>query len=162
MGESVVNPFAVTTALRPLYPSRRPAQPKPPRVYIASSMRHGPLWQAWASAHLEKSRGFRVISRWPVHAADELAETPGNAKLFWQHDIEDVLSADLLLCYAADGDTPRGALVETGVALASGIPVLAVGPATLLGTWIHHSGVYHVEDLTAALEWLRAWQLPQR
>jgi nucleoside 2-deoxyribosyltransferase len=122
------------------------------KVYLA-----GKLTSAAFFAHVRekiKPNGIEVTSRWIDHA---LAGRPeSEAREFWQEDLEDVAKADALICYAADTtEILRGALVETGAALALGKYVCAVGPENpSFGTWQHHPRVVRYLTMAGAVSFL--------
>lgn len=117
------------------------------KVYTASKMKHAPKW-------LELHRNNKHIychARWLKHTQIGTEDSADNAGEFWLQDEEDVKNADVLLLYAEEGEHLRGALVEAGIAIGHGIPVIVVGKHHDYGTWQHHPGVYIVKDLHDAL-----------
>jgi nucleoside 2-deoxyribosyltransferase len=73
----------------------------------------------------------------------------------WIMDAIDVTGSDAVVCY--QGVEPlRGALVEAGMAIALGIPVIAVGDVYVLGSWVYHPTVRLVPVLSDALKALDA------
>jgi nucleoside 2-deoxyribosyltransferase len=126
-------------------------------VYIASKLPHAERWrtlrQEW------RQFGIDINSRWIDAAHLELenkdpinAEQPVDYRVWWTLDVEDVLAASALIVYAEKTDVLRGALVETGVAIAAGKFVVAVGEDddSNFGTWHHHPFVYKVRTLEHA------------
>lgn len=116
------------------------------KVYTASKLKHAPLWnrlfEEWEEVHLH-ARWFRLhVGTTP--------DAPCYAKVFWQHDLEDVSEADAVLVYAEKEDKLRGALVEAGMAIALGTPVIVVGEHEDYGTWQYHPLVYRVDTLEHA------------
>ena len=118
------------------------------RVYTASKIALAPFWHQFAAECPE----VFLCSRWLKHMAIGTADTPENAKHFWQEDFQDVAGCDLLLCYATEGQTLHGALVEVGVALALGKPVMVIGEHPSYGTWQWHPGVIRVPDIAGAMQ----------
>ncbi len=111
------------------------------RIYIASKAIHGPRW-IHARAH-----GVPIISTW----IDEYA--PGATKDWtdlWIRSINEVKSATVLVLYQEHGEILKGALVEAGAALASGVPVMYVGPYT--HGLLHHPGAAYCKDLVEAFD----------
>lgn len=88
-------------------------------------------------------------ARWLKHIEIGTPDNEENAKYFWQEDVEDVLTCDVLLVYAGPqgNDILRGALVEVGVALAANKPVFIVGESESYGTWRWHPKVSHRSTL---------------
>ena len=120
------------------------------RVYTASQFHHAPFWREICAL----SPQIHCHARWLKHAALGTPDTAANAGEFWAQDEQDVRDADAVLVYAAPGDRLRGALVEAGIAIAAGVPVIVVGEHDDYGTWQYHPGVTRVADLEAALEHL--------
>lgn len=126
------------------------------RVYTASKLQVAAQWleldSTWTHVYFH--------ARWLKHQKIGTLDTPEFAKRFWQEDQEDVKNADALLVYGREGDKLRGALVEVGMALAYGVPVIVVGEHSDYGTWQYHAGATRVKDLEAAgrhLEILGNW-----
>ncbi len=121
------------------------------RVYTASKLKHAAMWREMCAAtpHLQ------AHARWLKHSSIGTPDTPEHAAEFWLQDEQDVRDADAVLVYAADGDHLRGALVEAGIAIASGVPVVVVGKHPDYGTWQHHPGVTRMDDLASALLYLK-------
>jgi nucleoside 2-deoxyribosyltransferase len=98
-------------------------------------------------------------ARWPIGHVDNIPDTAYFAKLFWGQDLEDVLRADFVLVYTEDDDKLRGALVEAGMAIASGKSVIVVGDSPEYGTWQYHKAVYRVPTLNDARKLLECFAL---
>jgi nucleoside 2-deoxyribosyltransferase len=122
------------------------------RLYTASNLRHAEKWRALCA----ESRHVQCHARWLKHSAMGTPDTAEHAAEFWPQDEQDVRDADAVLVYAEDGDQLRGALVEAGIAIAAGIPVIVVGDHPDYGTWQHHPGVMRVRSLEAAMRKLEA------
>lgn len=87
-------------------------------VYTASKTVHAPLWKQW------RDEGVPVISTWIDEAG------PGESTSLedlWVRCVAEASRARLLVVYRESGEVLKGAFVEVGAALASGVPVLAVG-----------------------------------
>lgn len=117
------------------------------RLYTASKLCHAGKWRALCAA----SRHVQCHARWLKHCAMGTPDTAEHAAEFWLQDEQDVRDADAVLVYAEAGDRLRGALVEAGIAIAAGIPVIVVGDHPDYGTWQHHPGVRRTADLKQAL-----------
>ena len=113
------------------------------RIYTASKLRHGPMWRNLC----DHSRRFIFHARWLKHNKMGTPDTREEAVEFWRQDIQDVLTADAVIVYSENDEVLRGALVEVGVALSSGIPVFVIGHSTSYGTWQYHKGVTWVQSL---------------
>jgi len=109
------------------------------KIYTASKMVHGKLWLSWQSDHAFASK-FIFHARWLKHVQLMTPDTPEQAREFWQQDEQDVRQADVLLCFADQGETLRGALVEVGIAIANNVPVV-IGGLGDFGTWQWHPGI---------------------
>lgn len=122
------------------------------RIYGASKLKHAPLWkwlrEEWPEVHF--------VSRWPWDHVGKVPDTPEFARVFWKEDQEDVSHADVLVVYAELEDKLRGALVEAGMAIMHGIPVLLVGPPHHpdFSTWQYHPQVHRVATLAEAHTWM--------
>lgn len=110
-------------------------------VYIASKARHAPRWLALRAA------GLPVISTWIDEAGE--GESASLADL-WRRCIAESASAAALLLYHEPGDEQKGAYVEVGAALASGVPVFVVGEPP--GSWVNHALVTRCVSLSEASE----------
>jgi nucleoside 2-deoxyribosyltransferase len=78
------------------------------------------------------------------------------AKVFWQHDTEDVRECDVVLVYVEADDHLRGALIEAGMGIAFEKDIIVVGEHPDYGTWQFHPWVHRVKDLDSARILLRA------
>lgn len=140
------------------YPNRLPTT-----IYGASDTKLAPQWlelrnmPGWKER--QASGEINWSARW-LNMLDSTTITPMNSKLFWEFDLEDVASSDVVMVWAPSLDfSLRGALVEAGFALGRGIPVLAVGPADHpgFGTWQYHPSVFRCISLDEALSWLNTF-----
>jgi nucleoside 2-deoxyribosyltransferase len=122
------------------------------RVYTASKITTGKLWR---QLHNEWPEVY-FHARWLKHNVLETEDTIDNAGKFWQEDVEDIKSSDYLIIYAIlPEEHLRGALVEAGVAIGEGIPVLIVGEHADYGTWQYHPLCQRVPTLAAARAFFR-------
>lgn len=126
------------------------------KVYTASKLAQAPLWRQlrdeWTEVHF--------TARWPVCHVGTTPDTAVFAKTFWNHDLEDVSSSDVVLIYAESGaDKLRGALVEVGAGLALGKEIIVVGQHPDFGTWQHHRNCHLVRDLDEARQLLMTMNL---
>lgn len=118
----------------------------PVRVYGASKLKHAGLWKELRTQWPE----IIWTARWPVMHVGTVPDEPCFAKVFWQHDYEDVREADVVMVYAEPQDHLRGALVEAGMCIAMGGRVIVVGDNPDYGTWQYHPQVYKAKDLAEA------------
>lgn len=129
-------------------------KPTPPTVYVASRAsipERGRLWR------LLREEGARIVSSW----IDE--DGPGKTKCFidlWDRIENEIRICDQLVLYVEADDFPlKGALVEVGMALAFGKPVLVVAPGVKLdpfnrkplGSWAAHPKVFFVDGVVRAV-----------
>lgn len=128
------------------------------KVYTASKLKEGPRWRNLAQEWEE----IEIVARWPfLHVTTDgepgwPSDCAAHGSIFWQHDHEDVARADVVLVFAdRDTDVLRGALVEAGMALALGKPVIVVGDNPGYGTWQYHRQVHRVATLGDARSVLR-------
>jgi hypothetical protein len=121
------------------------------RIYVASRVKHAAMWEAW------RAQGAPISSTWIDEAGE--GETASLAEL-WGRIRDEVMGCDRLVFYATADDFPlKGALVEVGMALAFGKPIVAVLPGVTLeprsmrpvGSWLAGEGVRIVSDVREAL-----------
>lgn len=112
-------------------------------VYLASKLAHAKKWREldWPEINL--------TARWP-HSHVGVPDTADFARLFWTEDEDDVMSSDVVLVYAEDGEHLRGALVEAGMGIALGKHVIVVGDHPDFGTWQYHPMVLRAKTLEQA------------
>lgn len=94
------------------------------RVYVAGPFAQRGNFQARA-ADL-RARGFEVTSTWHESTEEEVDEIQGVARDRAERDVRDLEAADVLLVQPTHG-IGSGHHIETGMALALGKPVVAVG-----------------------------------
>lgn len=100
-------------------------------IYIASKTRHAARWKMF------RDGGQPIISTW----IDEAGEgQSADLNDLWQRCIREASMAAVLIAYREAGDILKGAWVEIGAALASGVQVLAVG--------IEHFTIAHDRRIT--------------
>lgn len=120
------------------------------KVYTASKLSKGPMWMNLKWPEIE------IVARWPFGHSDERGnaawpeDCPAHGVVFWTHDYDDVLRADVVLIYADKEDVLRGALVEAGMALALNKYVVVVGDCPSYGTWKYHPHVLRVKTMQDA------------
>lgn len=88
-------------------------------IYVASKVKHAEMWR-----DLRTFEGMPIISTWIDEAG------PGeSADLndLWSRCIREASTAAALIIYRRPDEVLKGAWVELGAALASGVPVFAVG-----------------------------------
>jgi hypothetical protein len=115
-----------------------------PQYYVASRAsipERGQMWRRF------RSQGMRISATWIDE--DGRGGTADFAEL-WQRLEKEIKSSTALLFYVESDDFPlKGALVEVGMAIAMGKPVLVFHPGVEidqvtympLGSWIKHPGV---------------------
>lgn len=110
-------------------------------IYIASKTRHAGRWKDL------RARGVPIISTWIDEA--EVGATPDFDDL-WRRCIREAATAKALVVYREQDDVLKGGWIEVGAALASGVPVYAVG---LDGFTISRSSlITHFSTLDDAIE----------
>ena len=111
-----------------------------PKVYTASKLRHIRLWRTlyddadwnfveWTASWVKDHAALAEANGEPV--------TSRQYQDGWVDNINDVKKSDFLLLYSGQENALRGALIEAGVAIAQGIPVLTVS-VPLDHTWVFH------------------------
>lgn len=95
------------------------------KIYIASKTKHAEKWKKLRNA------GVNIISTWIDEAG---AGESKNLTDLAARCIDEAKSADRLILYCEPSDKLKGALIEVGAALASGVPVYVVGWGESLST----------------------------
>lgn len=126
-----------------------------PRIYTAS--RALPLRaQMWRDF---RASGFNISASWIDEAG--VGETADYAEL-WYRIHHEIYTSHKLVLYARTEDFPlKGALVEVGMAIGLGKPVVVCLPGVELagdtfrplGSWIKHRSVKRIDDVTVALQY---------
>lgn len=104
-----------------------------------------------------RADGWPIISTW----IDEDAEgATDDFSYLWSRIAREVAGSAGLILYAEPQDMPlKGALIEAGMAIGSGVPVFAVLPGVVLeprsmrpvGSWLLHPSVQIVDRVETAL-----------
>lgn len=110
------------------------------RIYVASRTRHAYRWRE------ARAYGYPVCSTWIDEAGE--GESPCLSDL-WDRCVLEASTADALVVYRERGEVLKGAYVEVGAALSSGVPVYAVGCSDV--TFINHPLVRQVPTLELAM-----------
>lgn len=113
-------------------------------IYTASKTTHAHKWRELRSA------GWPVIATW----IDESG--PGETADFsdlWTRCVSEAASAMAVLLYREPGEVLKGAFVEAGAALASGVPVHAIGCGEF--SFVNHPLVTQHATIDAALTAIR-------
>jgi hypothetical protein len=120
------------------------------RVYPASKIERAKQW------HELQQKWHHVFfhARWLKHNWKGTPDREQYAKAFWKEDEIDVKHADAILLHAEAGEHLKGALVEVGIAIGHGIPVIVVGSHPDYSTWQFHPAVIRVANLKEAYEYL--------
>ena len=125
-------------------------------VYVASRAsipERSAMWRAL------RAEGARITSTWIDEAGD--GETACFAEL-WDRIMAEIGAAEKLVLYARSADFPlKGALIEAGVALGMGKPVVVCLPDVILegrthrpiGSWVAYRRVTRIDDVREALAW---------
>lgn len=121
------------------------------RIYIASKMHHA---EKWREAY-DEFGDIHICSRWPF-LEPFINPTAENARKFWHADVQDIADCHVLIVYAEPEEKLRGALVEAGIAIGMGRPVIVVGDHPDFGTWSYHPQVRRVKTLADAINLSRS------
>lgn len=133
------------------------------RVYFASKTSHA---QKWRDLDLN-SKVLKVVARWIkqvilddgdiINKSRDIARQGKDIRDFaarcWIEDQQDIQGADYLVLYAEEGEHLRGGLVEAGIAIEYGIPVICIGSHPDYGSWQWHPMCMRLDSL----EHLEAW-----
>jgi hypothetical protein len=123
-------------------------------IYVASRASIPERSAMWRE---RRALGWNIISTWIDEAGE--GETESFEDL-WGRIAKEVKSCDYFILYAEKDDFPlKGALVETGMALAYGKPIIVVLNFELegrtyrpIGSWITHPLVHIVATVQEALD----------
>lgn len=127
---------------------------RPRTIYAASRASIPERAAMWRRLRAD---GAPIISTWIDEAGEGETE---NFTALWRRIHAEIVGAGCLIFYAAPEDFPvKGALVEVGIALAAGVPVIACLPgvqvdprnARPVGSWLFHPGVARIDDLLGAV-----------
>lgn len=125
------------------------------KIYVASRAsvpERASMWRVF-----RRHYGVQIVSSWIDEAGE--GET-GDFTELWDRITAEIVSADYLVLYAKDGDFPlKGALIEAGIALGLGKPVIVCLPHVRLderscrpiGSWIRHRLVTRNDKIHEAL-----------
>lgn len=111
------------------------------KVYIASKLKYAERFRRYREQW--RLDNIDLHARWFDQAIIEQTSevSPEDFHIFWLVDEEDVKTSQALIIYGEKDDKLRGALVETGIAIAQGILVIVVGDCEDFGTWQYHPTV---------------------
>jgi len=115
-------------------------------IYVASKVAHAELWRDLR--HFEREP---IISTWIDEAG---AGESASLEDLWRRCVHEAANAGALIIYRRPDEVLKGAWVELGAALASGVPVFAVGIEEF--TVANHIGITHCADLIEARRLARA------
>lgn len=117
-------------------------------VYIGSKLKYADRWKRLRADW--KKAGIFINSTWIDQAVQEDDSLPADFRIFWSVDQRDVSQAAFVVIYGEPKDELRGALVEAGIAIATGAHVIVVGDCSSFGTWQHHPACIKVATLEHA------------
>lgn len=108
------------------------------KVYIASKLKYAKLFRNYRIQW--KADKIDLHARWfdQAHIEQNSHASPEDFHIFWLVDEEDVKTSQALIIYGEKDDKLRGALVEAGIAIASGLLVIVIGDCPDFGTWQYH------------------------
>lgn len=125
-------------------------------IYVASRASipgRAEMWQ------LLRMQGWQITSSWIDEAGD--GQTADFTDL-WDRIMGEIAAANKLVFYAEPGDFPlKGAILEAGIALGMGKPVIVCLPGVKLedrsfrplGSWIKHRSVIRCDWLHDAMDY---------
>lgn len=93
---------------------------KQPIIYTASKTKHAHKWQ------FLRSLGWNINSTWIDEAGANESDDLSDLAI---RCVKEVMTANQLILYCEDGEILKGGLIEFGIALGVGTPVLIVGEA---------------------------------
>lgn len=130
--------------------------------------RAGPIYVASRASIPERSAmwrqlrddGWQITSSWIDEAGE--GETTDFSEL-WDRIMREIADARKVVLYAESGDFPlKGAILEAGIALGMGKPVIVCLPGVTLesrsnrplGSWIAHRNVTRCDHLQSAMSYV--------
>lgn len=133
------------------------------RVYFASKTSHA---QKWRDLDLN-SKVLKVTSRWLkqvildngdiINKSRDIGRQGKDIRDFaarcWIEDQQDIQCADYLVLYAEAHEHLRGGLVEAGIAMEHGVPIIVIGQHPDYGSWQWHPQVMRLVSLAHLEEW---------
>ncbi len=151
VSQQILSPTTVQDM--PQSEDKRPPLRRRPYVYFASKLVHAPLWRDYKIANLGH---FDVVSTWhdDLDVIRKDNDDEAACLLGWKQNIVDVGRATHLVAMGAREDRLNGTLVEIGMAMRRGIPILLTGSYPW-GTWRFLHGVMQFPDIVAVLEHLK-------
>lgn len=123
-------------------------------IYVASRASvpaRSAMWRAL------RRTGWQITSTWIDEAGE--GETDDFTEL-WDRIMREIGAANKVVLYAEQNDFPlKGAILEAGIALGMGKPVVVCLPGVKLdgrtarpiGSWIAHRNVTRIDDLDCAM-----------
>ena len=114
-------------------------------IYIASKVAHADRWRL-----LRDKIGYPIISTWIDEAG--VGESQDLSGL-WDRCITEASSAEVLVLNCEPGEMLKGGWVELGAALASGVPVIAVGIDAF--SVANHRGIRHMPSMKEVMTLLK-------
>ena len=114
-------------------------------IYIASKVAHADRWRL-----LRDKIGYPIISTWIDEAG--VGESQDLSDL-WDRCITEASSAEVLVLNCEPGEMLKGGWVELGAALASGVPVIAVGIDAF--SVANHRGIRHMPSMKEVMTLLK-------
>ncbi len=110
-------------------------------IYIASKTKHARRWR-----YLRDKIGEPIISTWIDEAGEgESADLDD----LWRRCIGEASSCALLIVYREKDEVLKGGWIELGAALASNVPVYAIGLEEF--TVAKYRGIRHFPDMKSAI-----------
>jgi hypothetical protein len=125
------------------------------RVYFASKTTHATKWR---EVDLN-SKNLKVTGRWVKQVIIDNGDLLQNAHnrdmsaRCWIEDQQDIQCSDYLVLYAEEGEHLRGGLVEAGIAIEHGVPVILIGEHPDYSSWQWHPQTIHLSSLDILEEW---------
>lgn len=113
-------------------------------IYIASKVAHAARWRKL------RLIGYPIISSWIDEAG---AGESKDLSDLWQRCIREASSAEVLVLNRDPNEILKGGWIELGAALATGVPVMAVGIEEF--TVAHDKRIRHFPSITAVMEELK-------
>lgn len=95
------------------------------KIYLAASF--AKIKDMVSIAEILITKGHKITSRW-IYGGHDIADSPFDKERFAREDIEDLKNSELCLSFTGTSLGRGGRHVEFGMAIASGIKCIIIGP----------------------------------
>lgn len=128
------------------------------RVYGAGKfLRHDA--ELWIGLLANGPRNLVLSSTWQQALLNGAKDTtPADVEAGWKSNLDDLKNSDVVVVLPSPN--LNGALVEVGIAIGLGLPVILIGNCEAYRTWVSLPGIKRVETIASALAQLATMGAP--